>query len=208
MKQYDDELISFGGKKEQKIDAQTLLEMAEEVPDEVDMGEVSSEPEKPQIKPIAQETDPKEIVTEQPEKHPGGRPLKFKTPEEMEAMIERYFNEDLPTKTVMSGKGENKYPVEIPCPTVTGLCLYLGFADRISFLDYEKRKEFSSTIKSARTAIERHYEELLQTGLGVGAIFALKNFGWKDRSEMDVDPDGVLAAAVARVQANFPENKN
>lgn len=64
--------------------------------------------------------------------------------------------------------------------------LFLGFCDRHSFYQYETDKpEFTNTIKKARCFIEKHYEELLQNGNTTGAIFALKNFGWKDKQEID-----------------------
>lgn len=130
-----------------------------------------------------------------------GRPLKFKTVKELEGAIEKYFAKDMPTRR----KVEGLTTVQVPCPTIAGLALYLGFVDRHSMYDYEKRPEFSHAIKSARAAIERHYEELLQGGLGAGAIFALKNFGWKDRTEVDNDPDDKLARAVERVRELVPD---
>lgn len=65
--------------------------------------------------------------------------------------------------------------------TITGLVLHCGFASRQSFYAYEKKPEFSYIIKRARTLIEKEYELCLRRGLGAGAIFALKNFGWTDR---------------------------
>jgi hypothetical protein len=77
--------------------------------------------------------------------------------------------------------------VEIPVITISGLVLYLGFCDRQSFYDYEKKPDFSCTIKRARTFIEMEYEHLLRTQSSTGAIFALKNFGWVDKSELDMN---------------------
>lgn len=112
-----------------------------------------------------------------------GRPLMYETAEELQAKIDLYFKpENLPTVKRITSMGVE---VNIPCPTITGLTLFLGFSDRMSFYDYENREEFSYTIKRARTFIEKHYEELLQTGNVTGAIFALKNFGWKDKQEVD-----------------------
>jgi len=88
-------------------------------------------------------------------------------------------------KTVIIGKAPNQQAITVPVPTITGLVLYLGFESRQSFYDYEEKKEFSYTIKRARTLIEKEYEEMLQTGNTVGAIFALKNMGWKDKSEVE-----------------------
>ena len=75
--------------------------------------------------------------------------------------------------------------VEIPVPTISGLCLFLGFADRGSFYDMEKLPNFTYTIKRARLSIEMTYEELLHTATPTGAIFALKNFGWYDNIGID-----------------------
>jgi len=119
-------------------------------------------------------------------KHPGGRPRKYQTAEELQIAITDYFDNGVKTKTVVSGRKEDPIITEIPVPTITGLVLHCGFCDRHSFYDLEKIPEFTHTIKRARAFIERHYEELLQAGNTIGAIFALKNFGWKDRSEMEV----------------------
>ena len=125
----------------------------------------------------------------------------FKTVEEIEAKIRAYFNEDLPKKTKYTAKGE---PYEVEVPTVSGLALYLGFVDRRSFYDYEDKPEFTHAIKKARFLIEKHYEELAQDGVTT-AIFALKNFGWSDASQLDVTSDGKsIAPPVAWAE---PEKK-
>ena len=118
--------------------------------------------------------------------HPGGRPRKYQTADELQTAISDYFKNGVKIKTVVSGRKEDPIITEIPVPTITGLVLHCGFCDRHSFYDLEKIPEFTHTIKRARAFIERHYEELLQAGNTIGAIFALKNFGWKDRSEMEV----------------------
>ena len=97
----------------------------------------------------------------------GGRPPKYNTPEEMQAAIDAYFDEE-----------------EIP--TVTGLALALGFDSRNALLYYESDKpEFLGTIKKAKLRIEAHLERQLYRGSSVtGLIFNLKNnFGWKDAQE-------------------------
>jgi hypothetical protein len=111
-----------------------------------------------------------------------GRPLIFSTPQEMESKINQYFNGGCRTKTILVGK--EKEPFEVPVPTISGLAIFLGFESRQSFYDYEEYSEFSYTVKRARLFIEREYEEQLQSGNVTGAIFALKNFGWIDRSEV------------------------
>lgn len=113
-------------------------------------------------------------------KNPVGSPPFYKTPQKLQAKIDKYFKNGMTLKKVVVGP-PNKRSIElIPCPTITGLSLYCGFESRQSFYEYEKKTEFTYTIKKARSRIEQEYEEHLQSGLGAGAIFALKNFGWHD----------------------------
>ena len=69
-------------------------------------------------------------------------------------------------------------------PIITGLVIFCGYVDRNSFYEMEKRIEFRDTIKKARTLIEACYERRLHSNNPVGAIFALKNFGWRDTPEV------------------------
>ena len=115
----------------------------------------------------------------------GGRPPIYNTPEELQAAISEYFDKGVKIKTVIIGKPPTNYEVQIPVPTITGLCIFLGFESRQSFYDTEKRYGFSYTIKKARLLIEKEYEEMLAIGNTTGAIFALKNFGWTDKQEID-----------------------
>lgn len=100
------------------------------------------------------------------------RPLKYKTAEELEAAIDSYFEQQLST---------------VLPPTVAGLALWLGFEDRRSLYDYKERPSFSHTIKKAILRIEDYAEKQLLSGEGssTGAIFWLKNHGWKDKTEVD-----------------------
>ena len=123
-----------------------------------------------------------------------GQPPKYKTPEDLQSKIDEYFEEGHNKRKVEVGKGDNKQVIEIPVLTVSGLAYYLGFASRQSFYDYEKTDKFSYTIKRARLFIEREYEEQIQIGNPAGAIFALKNFGWTDKQQIEHsnDPDKPL----------------
>jgi len=106
----------------------------------------------------------------------------FKTPEELQKKIQKYFDKGVREKEVII---TNKRSLFVSVPTITGLALYCGFADRYSFYEYEKKPEFTYTIKRAKATIERHYEQLLQGNNPTGAIFALKNFGWSDKQELE-----------------------
>ena len=110
-----------------------------------------------------------------------GRPPKYKDVESLQSAIDNYFN-NLPEKDKILGSG---IKVSVPVPTISGLCYELGYESRKSFYDLEKVDKFSYTIKRARLFIEKEYEEQLQVGNTTGAIFALKNMGWKDKTEID-----------------------
>ena len=113
--------------------------------------------------------------------------LKFGSPEEMQKLIDLYFEDCIEEKEV---------------PTVTGLCVYLD-TDRNTLLRYEKndekdwlkgfdedvKAEFRRTIKKAKARIESGYEQaLFQQGKTVGAIFTLKNnYNYVDKTEQVVE---------------------
>lgn len=119
----------------------------------------------------------------------GGRPPKYETTEELQEAVDGYFNGGMKKRAVVVGKADDREVVYIPSPTITGLVLYLGFADRHSFYDLEKDEKFSHTIKRARTFIENEYEEILRLTGNAGAIFALKNFGWRDERQLALSDD-------------------
>jgi len=121
---------------------------------------------------------------------PAGQPAYFESADQLEDEIQKYFEEGVKIKKVVLGPPNKRYTEEIPVPTITGLALYLGFESRQSFYDYEKRPEFSYTIKKARLLIENEYEEMLAIGNVAGAIFALKNMGWADKRETDITTGG------------------
>ena len=95
-----------------------------------------------------------------------GRPPLYDSPQEMQSAIDLYF------------ATEQK-------PTITGLAINLGFESRQSFYDYEEREEFSYIVKKARLKVENGYEKQLYENSCTGAIFALKNMGWKDKQEVE-----------------------
>jgi hypothetical protein len=114
-----------------------------------------------------------------------GRPAKYKSVEQLQKKIKEYID-NCPDKIKITSKTKDGIEErEVSRLTISGLAYYLGFADRQSFYDYEKRKNFSCTVKRARLFIEKTYESYLMESNCTGAIFALKNFGWKDRQEID-----------------------
>lgn len=134
--------------------------------------------------------------------HPGGRPLKFKSVEELQAKIDAYFAECDPhivTKTVLKfDKKLDEYfekevrvmTTQIPY-TITGLALALD-TSRETLLDYEAKDEYSDTVKRAKLKIHNYTELKLFESNATGPIFNLKNnYGWKDKTEVDARVESV-----------------
>lgn len=134
-----------------------------------------------------------------------GRPPMYKSVDELQKAISDYF-ENPPTKEVVIGKGENQQVVNIPVLTITGLAYHLGFESRQSFYAYEDKPEFSYTIKRARLFIENDYEKQLQIGNTTGAIFALKNFGWSDKQEVEHSGSMEVTGFTVRVKKPADES--
>lgn len=136
----------------------------------------------------------------------------FETNEELQEKIVEYLQGGFKTKTVYDKKKDAI--IEVPILTITWLTLYLWFADRQSFYDYEKRwnlknasdldKEISCTLKKARTFIEQEYESQLQYWNTAWAIFALKNFDWKDTQtfEWELNDNWNNAMTIEVIQAS------
>ena len=103
-----------------------------------------------------------------------GRPMKFKSNEELKEKIDKYFAD-------CDEKGKPY--------TVSGLAVALGTTRR-TLLDYEEKDEFFHTIKNAKAKIEAFNEEMLynKNVSTTGVIFNLKNnYGWKDKQEIEAD---------------------
>lgn len=121
----------------------------------------------------------------------GGQP-KYLTPEAMSEGVEAYFGtvgvfpiKDPEGNVLTDGKGQPMLR-EVP-PTVTGLALHLGFADRQSMYDYRRHPEFSGVLKNAMTRIEEWHERALSVrDKCTGNIFFLKNHDWHDSRELSV----------------------
>lgn len=93
-----------------------------------------------------------------------GRPLIFKTNEELKEAVNKYFDYC----------SENKRP-----ETIAGLAYYLD-VDRTTIYNYENRDEFFHTIKRARDRILAGLEEALFIEGKSGQIFLAKNYGYSD----------------------------
>ena len=93
--------------------------------------------------------------------------MKFQSVEELEKKIGEYFKN-----------------VESDAWTITGLANALD-TSRETLMNYEAKEQYFDAIKRAKGKIEEAYEIDLRKKGNSGTIFALKNFGWKDKQEID-----------------------
>ncbi len=123
-----------------------------------------------------------------------GCPPMYKTPEEMQKVIDAYFEECngvyVRDEDGVIETDKNGHPITTkPKPlTITGLALALGFTSRQALLNYEGKEEFVDTIKKAKAKVEQYAEERLFDKDGVnGAKFNLSNNfkGWNERQQIE-----------------------
>lgn len=101
----------------------------------------------------------------------GGRPRIIESPEEMLRRGYEYF--DLCK--------EEESPI-----LVTGLVLALGLSCRDTLIEYGHRPEFTDTVKELKSVCENFAENRLYSNNPTGAIFALKNYGWTDKQDLNL----------------------
>lgn len=126
-----------------------------------------------------------------------GRPLKFKSVEELKKKIDEYFKSCWVQKVDMFGnpiflkddkgkKTNQKVMIQFRPYTITGIAVALD-TTRDLLIDYAEKDEFSDTIKRAKQMCHNYAEESLFIGKNpTGAIFNLKNnYGWQDKTETE-----------------------
>lgn len=111
---------------------------------------------------------------------PAGRPLKFKTVEEVQERIDDYF--------ASFEEGRENHGKRY---LISGLALHLDVCTQ-TLLNYEEKQEFFAPIKRARQRVEMAYEEMVVGQNATGPIFMLKNLGFKDSQEVSVMPSVVI----------------
>lgn len=133
------------------------------------------------------------------ESNPVGRPPIHTDPIHLSNLVKDYFqwiegeyevveikeNDDDGNETKRKEKIWSRHPEP---PTVTGLTIHLGFSHKSSLYEYAEKPEFTDPIKKGLTLIEKYHE--IKAAYGdkcVGNIFVLKNFGWTDRVEHEVN---------------------
>ncbi len=116
-----------------------------------------------------------------------GRPQKFDKKEQIQKIIDDYFNKCAERKTKVLTKAGLIVELDDPLiPTMAGLAYELGMS-RDTLYQYAEKNEFSDTIKKARNYIISQWEsKLANTNSNAGGIiFLAKNYGYKDKSDDD-----------------------
>jgi len=133
----------------------------------------------------------------QGQKHPGGRPPKFPTPQDLQAKVDEYFEScwvDKVTEVTDKETGNvtmsNVRYQDRPY-TIAGLAYHLGMTTQ-ALRNYEAKDEFLCIIKRAKQKVEMNVEEQLIAGKSAtGPIFWLKNHAdYRDKLEQDVNHKG------------------
>jgi hypothetical protein len=120
-----------------------------------------------------------------------GRPRIIDSPETFDRLVDSYID--------MCRKANE--PV-----LLTGLVLALGLTCKDSLYEYGTYPEFSESVKRARTLVEMEYEKRLNSGSNAAApIFALKNFGWRDKPEDENKSAEAIADALRDVFGKLPD---
>ncbi len=115
-----------------------------------------------------------------------GRPPKYVSADEFTAVADSYFGQCLADDVM---------------PTVNGLSLALDIT-RETLLRYGEKPAFSDAVKRVRARLELAWELRLADTACTGAIFWLKNQGWKDKFEQEhTGPNG--SSLFAGIQVTF-----
>lgn len=145
-------------------------------------------------------------------KHPGGRPMKFESVDELDAAIEQYLGACGPHKAkraVVMEKDDGTnywamvdYMTEQKPVTVSGAAYALGTTRR-TLLNYKDRQEFLPSIERLLAACEAYTESMLYSNASNGAKFSLvnnfqgKHVDWADKQVMAGDPEAPLGNPLA-----------
>lgn len=130
---------------------------------------------------------------------PAGRPLKYKTVEELSSAIDEYFDFcDNRIRHVYDKKSGSVIEIIDPEPyTMAGLAYAIGI-DRKTLYNYSNKDEYFPTVKRARNKVQTDVERRLMEGQATGAIFNLKNnFEYVDKQEIDQNISGELKTGEA-----------
>lgn len=119
------------------------------------------------------------------EKNKGGRPRAFNSPEEMQRLLDEYFEiKSGHKKTVILKDGTL---VEVPYPEpvhIAGICAYLGITYE-TLGQYQKQDGYSEPITRAKLMCEEYAVNMCFKGNNKADFVLQNNFKWRNRSETE-----------------------
>lgn len=148
----------------------------------------------------------------QPDKKRVGRPLQYKSVEELQTAIDSYFalcDPHIEERLVEGGLDQQGQTIWVKRKVMTeqkpylmsGLARALGMS-RQALLDYSEREQFVDSVAAAKARCEEYTESQLYGPHASGARFSLaNNFNgkyqpWSERSIVAGDPDAPPVALV------------
>ena len=130
------------------------------------------------------------MANEDTPKHPGGRPPKFNSVEELDTKSQEWWDSIIDTDEI---------------PDIEGWALALD-TTRTTLFEYEFKEEFANTIKRWKDKIFKSKKQLAMKGKMPPAIFifdAINNTDYRNKTESDItskgekiEPTQVLSADV------------
>ena len=130
-----------------------------------------------------------------------GRPLKIKTPKDLERAVNKYFSSISALEPVRDITGAVRLDedgdiierrIYFSPPDVLSLCLFLGIDERTweNYSSEEKHPEFHDITVRTKMRMEAYLREVLVTrekGSLQGVIFNLQNnYGWREKKEVEL----------------------
>ena len=119
--------------------------------------------------------------------------VKKLSPEMFQKRIMSYFYDE---------NGNLRNPDDI---TLTGLLINIGLS-KSTFYEYKKLPEYADAAEFAALMVEHSYEVSLKHRGNAGDIFALKNFGWKDSTEQNINAKVNAEVEVKTVEDYLADN--
>ena len=120
----------------------------------------------------------------------GGRPVKFKTPDDMLVAMHEYLAY-CESREVTKFTKTGLVTATIPAPiTIEGFCAFAGIT-KTTFYEYKKKPKFNSILCQFTQIVESYWVDQCAEGIpGNKADFILKNaFAdfWKDKTTNELD---------------------
>lgn len=134
----------------------------------------------------------------------GGRPVKFKSPQDMIDKIYAFLEMTAGRKKEIVTKNGNVVEISCPAPTtIEDFCTFAGIT-KTTFYEYRNKKAFKPIVEQYHQIVEAYWVRLCAEGpAGNKADFVLKNGfakDWQDRNVRELDfAEGVKEALVSFV---------